>query len=164
MPLRNPRIGAVRDIKLIINKYDWRTKIRYNNAPILPTVAEWTELGDRRGIQDPGIVIQAFVMRGIETSLGTVALRARMGITLHCYSKTPAICTMLADGVWNAFYATDDIDGNRNYVSTSMTTLRKVIPTGYRDTPAQKEYDGRGQPTGWWVQIVRLEAETQQAN
>lgn len=163
MPITNPRNGTYTDLKTIINSYNWRENVRSQNGPVLPNVYQFSEVGDRRGIQDPAIVIQAFILRGIETSGGSVALRARMGLVFHCYSKTPQVCEKLADGLWNVLYATDDENGTRNYVSSTMTTLRKVIPVGYNDTPAHMEID-HGKPTGWWVQIVRGEAETQQSN
>ena len=164
MPLTNPRTGAYTDLKTVIDTYTWRTSVRANNAPVVPTVYQWTELGDRRGLQDPAIVIQTYILRGIELSSGAVAIRARMGLVFHCYSKTPQVCEKLADGLWNVFYATNDQSGARNYVSTTMTTIRKIMPVGYNDTPPHKEFDDRGQQTGWWVQVVRAEAETQQAN
>lgn len=164
MPLHSPRQGTYDDVKMLIDSYDWRRNVRLNNTPIIPTVYQWTELGNRRSVADPCIVVQVHVIRGIELSAGIVALRARMGITLTSYGKTPQICEKMADAMWNLLFATNDVNGTRNYSSTTMTTLRKIIPVGYNDKPARKEYDDRGQATGWWVHIVQCEAETQQAN
>lgn len=172
MPLTNPRDGTYLDLQKLLKYdatndigYDWRTEVRLDSSPIIPNIYQWSEVGPR-GLRDPAIVIQVFILRGIELSAGIQAPRTRMGITMHCYSKKPRICEKLADGIWNAFYATDDTNGTRKYVSTAiMTTLKKIIPIGMNDSPPHKEYDPESKSyTGWWVQIVRAEAETQQAN
>ena len=97
MPLTNPRTGAYTDLKTVIDTYTWRTSVRANNASVVPTVYQWTELGDRRGLQDPAIVIQTYILRGIEMSSGAVAIRARMGLVFHgakiCKSRVCRSCT-----------------------------------------------------------------------
>jgi len=175
MPITNPRAGTFRDIKALLSYdstgqtgYNWRANVRNNNDPVIPTVFEWSEVGNRKGVQDPCIVVQTNIIRGIETSSGLISLRARMGITMSCYSKNPKVCEKMADGIWNALFISTDRNGIKKYISAApngiMSTLRKIIPIGMADSPPRKEFDDQGQPTGWWVQIVRLEAETQQAN
>lgn len=170
MPIRLPRDGTYQDLKRILQNdsagtsgYNWRTNIRLNNSAIIPSIFEWSEVGDRKGVSDPCIVIQTYIIRGIETASGVTALRARMGIALSCYSKNPKICERLADGVWNALFVATDSHGTRKYVSVYpgglMTTIKKIIPIGMNDTPPRRDPEG-----DWWVQVVRLEAETQQAN
>lgn len=175
MVLRLPRDGTTRDIKALLQNdptglvgYNWRTNIRLNNSAIIPSIYEWSEVGNRKGITEPSIVIQNYIIRGIETASGVTALRARMGITLSCYSKNPKACERMADGVWNALFASSDSTGTRKYISVApsgiMNTIRKIIPVGMSDSPPRIEYDDRGQQTGWWVHVIKLEAETQQGN
>jgi len=141
--------------------YNWNANVRLNNAGIVPQILQWSEVGTGQR-QGNCIVIQVRIIRGIEQSGGTQGLRARMGITFHCYGKTPQVAEKLADGLWNALYATNDSNGVRKYISTLMTTIKKIVPIGMNDAPPQPEITD-GKKTGW-VQIVNAEAETQQAN
>jgi len=153
--------GVFDDLKDLFDNYDWQKNLRVESGTgtrgLIPKTLSATQVQDK-AVTDDAYVITTALPRGIERQSGTIALRARIYVSILCFSRSLENASAMADAVWTILFAKDDSDGDRNYISGHFNTIRQVIPATFNILTPVK------QSNGYWSVNVNFEAETQQSN